>query len=169
MKTEYKKIKSLAFHHPTRSTDTTWGNLIMINGVIAKKLQSLDSVLIELRSLGQITAELLDQDWRTKKAVERNLQILVEIVIDICQRLLSLAGQTPATTGRDAVDRAIQSGFISHNDAYYKMVQFRNFVVHRYEHVDNTILVGMVNQRLDDFEQFRNEVMAYVRKTSDVR
>jgi hypothetical protein len=28
--------------------------------------------------------------------VERNLQILVEVVIDLCQRLLSLARQTPA-------------------------------------------------------------------------
>jgi uncharacterized protein YutE (UPF0331/DUF86 family) len=55
----------------------------MINGVIAQKLQSLDEVLTELRSLGQITARQLDQDWRTKKAVERNLQILVEVVIDV--------------------------------------------------------------------------------------
>jgi len=78
----------------------------MINGIIAQKLQSLDEVLIELRTLGQISRQQLDQDWRTKKAVERNLQILVEVVIDVCQRLLSLAGQTPATTGRDAVDRA---------------------------------------------------------------
>ncbi len=140
----------------------------MINGVIAQKLQSLDAVLVELRSLGQITAQHLEQDWRTKKAVERNLQILVEIVIDVCQRLLSQDGQTPATTGRDAVERAIKSGFLSQNDAYYKMVQFRNFLVHRYERVDNAILVGMVNQRLTDFEQFRDDVIAYVRQTTDV-
>jgi uncharacterized protein YutE (UPF0331/DUF86 family) len=159
----------LAFHRTTQSTYTTRGNFIMINGVIAQKLQSLDAVLVELRSLGQITAQHLDQDWRTKKAVERNLQISVEVVIDVCQRLLSMAGQTPATTGRDAVDRAIHSGFISQNDAYYKMVQFRNFMVHRCEHVGNAILTGMVNQRLADFEQFRDEVMTYVRKTSDVK
>lgn len=139
----------------------------MINGVIAQKLQSLDSVLAELRSLGRITASQLDADWRTKKAVERNLQILVEIVIDVCQRLLSKNGQTPATTGRDALERAIGSGFISQRDAYYKMVQFRNFVVHRYERVDNAILTGMVNDRLIDFEQFRDDVMDYVRKTID--
>jgi uncharacterized protein YutE (UPF0331/DUF86 family) len=142
-------------------------DLQMINGVIAQKLQSLDQVLAELRSLGHISIRQLDQDWRTKKAVERNLQILVEVVIDICQRLLSLAGQAPAATGRDAVDRVIRSGFIPHNDAYFKMVQFRNFVVHRYEHVNNEILAAMVNQRLGDFERFRNEVMDYVRKTAD--
>ena len=66
----------------------------MINGVIAQKLQSLDSVLTELYSLGKISANDLSSDWRTKKAVERNLQILVEIVIDTCQRLLSISGQS---------------------------------------------------------------------------
>ena len=139
----------------------------MINGIIAQELQSLDEVLIELRTLGQISRQQLDQDWRTKKAVERNLQILVEVVIDVCQRLLSLAGQTPATTGRDAVDRTVKSGFIQADEAYFKMVQFRNFVVHRYEHVDYETLVGMVNQRLTDFERFRDDVMNYVRKTTD--
>jgi len=138
----------------------------MINGVIAQKLQSLDSVLAELRSLGRITAKELAMDWRTKKAVERNLQILVEIVIDTCQRLLSLTGQSPATTGRDAIERAIQHGFIRHDEAYFKMVQFRNFVVHRYERVDDDILSAMVNQRLSDFEQFRNDVMNYVRSSA---
>ena len=134
----------------------------MLNGVIAQKLQSLDTVLAELQTLGKLSTEQLTQDWRTKKAVERNLQILVEVVIDVCQRLLSQTGQTPATTGRDAVDRAIKAGFISQNDAYYKMIQFRNFVVHRYEAIDNAILINMVNERLTDFAQFRDEVMDYV-------
>jgi hypothetical protein len=53
----------------------------MINGVIAQKLQNLDSVLIELHSLGCLTIQELEQDWRTKRAVERSLQILVEISI----------------------------------------------------------------------------------------
>ena len=139
----------------------------MINGVIAQKLQNIDTILIELRSLGCLTVQELDQDWRTKRAVERSLQILVEIVIDVCQRVLSLSGQTPATTGGDAVDRVVQMGILDQYDAYFKMVQFRNFVVHRYERVDNAVLVDMVNRRLVDFERFRNEILAYVKKTID--
>jgi hypothetical protein len=71
----------------------------MRNGVIAQKLQALDQVLGELRSLGTVTAAQLESDWRTRRAVERNLQVLIEVVIDVCQRLIALAGQTPATTG----------------------------------------------------------------------
>ena len=136
----------------------------MLNGIVAQKLQSLDEVLTELRSLGQINATELNRDWRTRRAVERDLQVLVEIVIDICQRLISLAGQTPATTGVDAIERCIQLGVLSDDEVYRKMVRFRNFIVHRYEHIDVNVLVDMVNHRLPDFEQLRDEVLAYVQK-----
>ncbi|MFN8459584.1 MAG: DUF86 domain-containing protein [Anaerolineae bacterium] len=133
----------------------------MINGVIFQKLQALDQTLTELRSLGQVEAAQLSQDWRTRRAIERDLQVLVEIVIDVCQRLLSLAGQTPAVAGVDAVERCIQLGALSNQEAYRHMVRFRNFIVHRYERVEVAILVDVVNHHLSDFELFRDEVLVY--------
>lgn len=136
----------------------------MINGIIFQKLQSLDEILTELRSLGTVRVADLEGDWRTRRAIERDLQVMVEIVIDVCQRLIALAGQTPAPTSGDAVERCIQLGALSNYDAYRKMVQFRNFVVHRYERVDVAILVDMVNHRLSDFERFRGEVQRYAKR-----
>ncbi len=136
----------------------------MINGVIFQKLQSLDEILTELRSLGTVRIADLEGDWRTRRAIERDLQVMVEIVIDVCQRLIALAGQTPAPTSGDAVERCIQLGALSNYGAYRKMVQFRNFVVHRYERVDVAILVDMVNHRLADFERFRAEVQKYAKR-----
>jgi uncharacterized protein YutE (UPF0331/DUF86 family) len=136
----------------------------MVNGIIFQKLQTLDETLNELRSLGQISATQLNNDWRTRRAVERDLQVLVEIVIDICQQLISLAGQTPAVTGVDAVERCIQLGTLSDDEAYRQMVRFRNYIVHRYEQVNVTILTDVVNNHLADFEQFRAEVLAYVQR-----
>lgn len=133
-----------------------------INGVVLQKLQALDEALTELRSLGQVSVEQLDADWLTRRAVERDLQVLVEIVIDVCQRLISLSEQTPATTGAEAVSRCIQLGALSDFSAYRQMVQFRNIIVHRYDRVDTVILAEMVNGHLGDFERFRTEVMAYV-------
>jgi uncharacterized protein YutE (UPF0331/DUF86 family) len=136
----------------------------MLNGVVAQKLQSLDEILTELRSLGQVDAAQLSSDWRTRRAVERDLQVLIEIVVDICQRLISLGGQSPATTGVDAIERCIQLGALSNDEVYREMVRFRNFIVHRYERVDINILVDIINHRLPDFEQFRSEVLTYVQK-----
>ncbi len=134
----------------------------MHNGVIAQKLQSFDRTLAELRSLGEVTLQQLKGNWQTQKAIERNLQILVEIVIDVCQRLIALERQSPAVTGADAIDRCVELGVLSNDENYYNMVRFRNFIVHRYEHVDPDVLVAMVNKHLVDFDKFRDEVIAYV-------
>ncbi len=135
----------------------------MISGVVLHKLEALEQVLAELKSLGLVSVAQLEGEWRTRRAIERNLQVLVEIVIDVCQRLISLDGRTPATTERKAVSICVQMGVLSNDEPYGKMVQFRNFIVHRYERVDIDILVNMVNRRMPDFEQFRNKVLAYVR------
>ena len=133
----------------------------MRNGVILNKLQALDEVLRELFSLDGVTTKVLRDDWKTRRAVERDLQVLVEIVVDVCQRIIALGNETPATTSGEAVERCIKNGIISDRDAYRKMVQFRNFVVHRYESVDVEILADVVNNRLSDFEAFRNEILKY--------
>ncbi|MCA9932118.1 MAG: DUF86 domain-containing protein [Anaerolineales bacterium] len=135
----------------------------MINGVIAQKLQTLDEILNELRSLGAVDATQLKKDWRTQRAIERDLQVLVEVVIDICQRLIAIANQSPATTSSDAVERCIQLGALSDDEAYRQMVRFRNFIVHRYDRIDVSILVDVVMNRLSDFEQFRDEILAHVK------
>jgi uncharacterized protein YutE (UPF0331/DUF86 family) len=136
----------------------------MKNGVIISKLQSLEQALQALQSLGTVTADQLRGDWKTRRAIERELQIAVEIVIDVCQRIISLAGQSPAATGADAVSRCVQLGVLSSVEPYRKMVQFRNFIVHHYEEVDLEILVDIVNHRLADFEKFRTEVLRYVQR-----
>ncbi|VAW31669.1 6-phosphofructokinase [hydrothermal vent metagenome] len=136
----------------------------MINGVIAAKLQSFEEVLNELRSLGEIDVAQLQNDWRTQRAVERNLQVLVEIAIDLCQRFIALLSQSPATTGTDAIERCIQLNILTDKPDYRQMVRFRNFIVHRYDRIDPAVLVDVVNNQLPVFEQFRDEILTYVKK-----
>ena len=137
-------------------------NAHMVNGVIAQKLQALDTVLAELPTLGVVSAKTLRSDWQQQRAIERDMQLLVEVVIDVCQRLVAVIGQSPATSGADAIERCIQMGALTPDENYTRMVRLRNFLVHRYEHIDPDILANMVNRHLGDFEKFRNEILAYV-------
>ena len=45
----------------------------MINGVIIHQLQTLDEVLLELRSLAQVTEAQLHDDWRTRRVIAQGL------------------------------------------------------------------------------------------------
>lgn len=137
-----------------------------VNGVIIGKLQHLDEILAKLRSLGPLNRTQLDTDWRTKMAVERAIQVLVEIIIDVSQRVIAEDGQTPAGSGREAIERCVQMGVLSSIEPYQRMIQFRNFVVHLYERVETIFLIDIVNKRLADFESFRDEVLAYAEQSN---
>jgi len=139
---------------------------VSVNGVIIGKLQHLDEILAKLRSLGPLNRTQLDTDWRTKMAVERAIQVLVEIIIDVSQRVIAEDGQTPAGSGREAIERCVQMGVLSSIEPYQRMIQFRNFVVHLYERVETMFLVDIVNKRLADFESFRDEVLAYAEQSN---
>ena len=137
-----------------------------VNGVLIGKLQHLDEILAKLRSLGPLNRTQLDTDWRTKMAVERAIQVLVEIIIDVSQRVIAEDGQTPAGSGREAIERCVQMGVLSSIEPYQRMIQFRNFVVHLYERVETMFFVDIVNKRLADFESFRDEVLAYAEQSN---
>lgn len=134
----------------------------MVNGVISRKLSALDATLAELESLTPLSVATLDAEWTTRRAVERDLQVLSEIVVDVCQRLLSVLGESPAPTGGDAVQRCAARGVLSAGEGYTKAVQMRNVIVHRYDQVDPRILADVVNDHLDEYRRFRDEVLAYV-------
>ena len=53
------------------------GGAAVRNGVVLAKLDSLEATLNELRSLGRVSCEQLRHDWRTRRAIERELQVAV--------------------------------------------------------------------------------------------
>ena len=128
------------------------------NGVILKKFSVMDDEIARLRRLGDVTAARLDGDHFLKHGIERSLQICVEVVIDVAQRILSLEGRQPAATAFDALTGLEAMGIIASAERYRTMVQFRNFIVHRYERVDSAVLVDILRHHLDELTAFRNEV-----------
>ncbi|MCW5211634.1 DUF86 domain-containing protein [Desulfobulbus sp. TB] len=136
----------------------------MLNGVITRKLEVLEETLHELESLGKVTLDTLQNDWLVRRAVERDLQILVEVVIDVCHRLISGAGTAPASSAIEAVKKCVRLGVLSSEEPFRQMVQFRDLIVHRYERVEPEILVGVMNKHLQDFRLFQKEVLRYISK-----
>ena len=128
------------------------------NGVISAKFSVMENEIARLRGLGTVTSGRLDGDHFLKHGIERSLQICVEIVIDVAQRILSLEGRPAAPTSAEALNSLEAMGIIQSADLYRTMIQFRNFVVHRYERVDSCVLVSILEKHLDDLVRFRTEI-----------
>jgi uncharacterized protein YutE (UPF0331/DUF86 family) len=134
----------------------------MRNGIVTRKLTEMEETLRRLREHLPTDYEEFSRNWARQKVVERALQIMIEAMIDIGERLIALAGGSPAETSGAVMERLQALGVVSRASRYVPMVRFRTFLVHQYEQVDLKILYGIVSQKLEDVEAFGAEIKTYV-------
>jgi uncharacterized protein YutE (UPF0331/DUF86 family) len=134
----------------------------MRNGIVTRKLTEMEETLRRLREHLPTDYEEFSRNWARQKVVERALQIMIEAMIDIGERLIALEGGLPAETSVAVMERLQALGVVSSASRYVPMVRFRNFLVHQYEQVDLNILYGIVSLKLEDVEAFGAEVKTYV-------
>ncbi len=129
------------------------------NGVIARKLAILDDQLLHLRQeLKDVSYEAFGRSWAMQRMAERALQVMVEVVIDVAERVIALHNAGPTGSAADTIEKLALLGIIESAEPYLPMVRFRNFVVHRYEYVATDILYAVATKHLDTFVRFRQEI-----------
>ena len=92
---------------------------------------------------------------------ERGLQILIEIIIDVANRLIATKNWGPTTSSADSVRLLAAKKVISSEEPYLKMIKSRDFIVHDYDNVDNAIVYSILTENLGDIRTFRDEVLKY--------
>ena len=131
------------------------------NGVVSAKIDQIAEGTSKLRSLTNLTLEKLQTDYFLKRGIERTLQVNIEAVIDIANRIIALLKHPPAPTSFRSLEILQDKGFITDALSYRKMIQFRNFIVHRYESIDDGILLDILQNHLNDFDRFVEEIIIY--------
>ena len=133
--------------------------MLKLNGVVQRKLAILDDYLTKLSAhLENITLLDFKEDWASQRSTERALQVMIEVIIDISERIIALKQAGPIATSADAFDKLVSLGIIKDSTKYKKMVGFRNILVHEYCTVDPEILYKLGTEHLKDFLDFRAEV-----------
>jgi uncharacterized protein YutE (UPF0331/DUF86 family) len=129
-----------------------------INGVVESKLRFLEQTLADLESwpLGDLPE--FASNSMLRRAVERALQLGVESMIDVAERILAARRLAPAETAAQNFQRLQEIGFLRDADRYTEMVRFRNFIVHRYEQIDPQTVYGLAKTKLGSFRDFIDEV-----------
>jgi uncharacterized protein YutE (UPF0331/DUF86 family) len=131
---------------------------------VLAKLDALDGYLGELRS---VVPASLDEYGRveTRRACERLVQVSVEAVIDVCALLvtglrLGLPGEED-----DLFEKLAVRGVLSRPMAatLKRMKGLRNILVHEYGRVNDALVFDAVRTRLEDFMEFKREVLAFLR------
>lgn len=129
------------------------------NGVIQRKLALLDNQVQKLKThTTGLSFEAFENDWVIRTMTERALQVCVEIMIDIAERIIAVENAGPASNSVDAIDKLHTLGVIKTVEPYKSMVRLRNLIVHEYEQINPEILYSIISTGLDDFLRFRDSI-----------
>ena len=129
-----------------------------INGVIEKKQRFLEQTLADLEGWSLGDSVEFAPNSMLRRAVERALQLAVESMIDVAERILAARHLPPADTGALSLKRLQEIGILKDANRYAEMVRFRNFIVHRYEQIDPQIVYSLAKTRLACFRDFIDEM-----------
>ena len=136
--------------------------------VILRKLSELETYLKQVREYSETTLQDYNADWRTQRIVERTLQMMIETCADIAGHIVSDRGMRTPTGYADVFSALQENGVIGMDlcATMVRMAKFRNVVVHQYEGVDAAIVISILAKHLNDFEQYRDEVLTYLSKSA---
>jgi uncharacterized protein YutE (UPF0331/DUF86 family) len=129
--------------------------------LILRRLTELDEYLKQMGEFSSVTREGYSRDWKVQRIVERTLQMMIETCADIANHIISDRGyRTPDNYG-DTFRVLYENGVLNSNlfEIMLKMARFRNIVVHQYDKVDETIVIGILRNNLSNFAAYRDAIL----------
>lgn len=132
--------------------------------LIEKKLLLLQTKREELQKFPKKNFEDFKKDLLLQKAVEKMLEELIQICIDIGKHIVSDEHLGIPDSNRGLMDILKEKKIISAptHELMKKMIGFRNILVHGYDKVDvATVYVSYV-KKLKDFDHFLKDITKYL-------
>jgi uncharacterized protein YutE (UPF0331/DUF86 family) len=112
--------------------------------VVERRLAHQRELLAAMRALHPVTPTKLADEPITKAALERMIQAVVDLALDINAHLaVSVLSKSPAT-GRESFDLMVEAGVLesAQADVLKPAVGLRNILVHMYADIDLSILAN---------------------------
>ncbi|NJL60198.1 MAG: DUF86 domain-containing protein [Desulfobacteraceae bacterium] len=138
----------------------------MINKLmIEKKLRKIETFLKEIESApspGDFQA--FSENFVFKRFVERNIELSIEQMIDICKHFISGLDLKEPESYSECFEILGEASVlpIETVEIFRSMTKYRNLLIHSYDGVDDTITFGIYKKRLGDFRVFINAVREYI-------
>lgn len=134
--------------------------------LIERKLRKIEEFLRELKTIKMGSFEEFRENTIIKRFVERNIELSIEQMVDICKHFISGLDLREPETYSECFEILAKSGVIPEKtvDTFKSMVRFRNVLIHAYDGIDDSITYGIYKERLKDFRIFINSVRGYLQK-----
>jgi len=133
--------------------------------LIMRKLTELEIYIKQMQEYSTITVKEYYRDWKMQRIIERTLQMMIELCVDIANHIIADKKYRVPTSYSDTFQVLEEEGLISKKQykTMKRMAQFRNIIVHHYDKIDETILVNILRQNLSDFLEYRDSVLKIIK------
>ena len=127
--------------------------------VVDRHLIALRQALAALRRHAGVSAQQLRAGSDLRWTIERGLQLCAQNALDMASHIASAAGLDPATYG-SSIDCLVEANVLPapFGERFRGIAGFRNVLVHGYLDVDLDLIAELLNEALDDFEEFAGHV-----------
>lgn len=132
--------------------------------LIGRKIAQIDDYLNQIQEFSTLSLRSYKKDWKTQRIIERTLQILIEVCIDLANHIISDQGMRVPVGYADTFQVLMENGVIRKKlfETMEKMAKFRNVVVHQYEKIDPVIVVSILHKNLGDFVKYKRAILTYL-------
>lgn len=136
---------------------------------IEDKLERLEERVGQLRKHSDISKKNLEEDSMLRNASERNFQVALEIVLDICSIIISNEGIEKPEDYKSMIKILGEENILKEDFAerFQNAAGFRNLLVHQYADIDLDRLHKYLTENLEDFDTFTREVAKYTRNQDE--
>lgn len=130
-----------------------------------RKLTELEIYIKQMQEYSTITVKEYSRDWKMQRIIERTLQMMIELCVDIANHIIADKKYRVPTSYSDTFQVLEEEGLISKKQykIMKRMAQFRNVIVHHYDKIDETIVVNILRQNLSDFLEYRDSVLKIIK------
>ncbi|MDM8516037.1 DUF86 domain-containing protein [Desulfobacterales bacterium HSG16] len=135
--------------------------------LIERKLRKIETFLMEIETADAPPGfDSFSDNIVFKRFVERNIELSIEQMIDICKHLVSGLGLREPETYAECFEIIGKAGVVARQDAniFKAMARYRNLLIHGYDGVDDKITYKIYSKNLKDFKLFVNSIRGYIQR-----
>ncbi|TCL73322.1 uncharacterized protein YutE (UPF0331/DUF86 family) [Hydrogenispora ethanolica] len=135
------------------------------NMAICSKLERLAGYYQELKQLtAGVSLETYLQQTLLKRAVEREIQLIVECATDVNNMILKKLGKGPAKDYFNTFLELAEAGVLAMEFALQiaPSTGLRNILVHEYQTIDDTLVYQSIGKVLRYYQQYLETVAKYL-------
>lgn len=136
---------------------------------VQSKIDIIIDNLEKLNLLKMKPYEDFISDFRNLDSALHRLQTSIQALLDIASYIVASLGLKTPNTSAEIIEILKDAGYIPVEKVktYITMVQFRNRIVHFYNHIDKKLLYEILTNELDDIKEFYAILLKVIEENKD--